>query len=53
MASATKKTKLGCENRAFNNDWTLKYLFISPNLPNSNPMCLLCDECVSAVKEYN
>jgi len=53
MASAIKKTKLGCENRALNNDGTLKYLFISPNLPNSNPMCLLCNECVSAVKEYN
>ena len=53
MASATKKTKLGCENHAFNNDWTMKYLFISLNLPNSNPMCLLCNECVSAVKEYN
>ena len=55
MASAIKKTKLGCENRSFNNDWILKYLFISPNLPNlpSKPMCLLCNECVSAVKEYN
>ena len=53
MARANKKTKLESENRALNDDWTLKYLFISPTIPNSKPMCLLCNECVSSVKEYN
>lgn len=47
MVSASKNAKLECRNRVFNNDWTLNYLFISPT------MCLLCNECVSAVKEYN
>ena len=28
MASVAKKTKLELENRNFNKDWTLKYLFI-------------------------
>ena len=44
-----KKQKLDYETHNFNDDCTL------PNLhrPNSKPMCLLCNECVSAVKEYN
>jgi len=45
MASVTKKTKLDYETRNFNNDCTL------PTLYNSKPMCLLCNECVSSVKE--
>jgi len=45
MASGTKKTKLDSETPNFNDDCTL------PTLLNSKPMCLLCNECVSAVKE--
>jgi len=33
MASRAKKTKLDSETRNFNDDWTLKYLFILPTLP--------------------
>ena len=37
MASLAKKTKLESETRHFNDDWTLKYLFILPTVavPNS------------------
>jgi len=51
MASRAKKTKLDSETRNFNNDWALKYLFKLATLPNSKPMCLLCNECVSTAKE--
>jgi len=51
QAEKTKMPKLDSEN--FNGDWTLKYLFILPTLPNSKPVYLLCNECVSVVKEYN
>ena len=53
MVSLSKRTKLDSETRNFNDDWTLKYFIILPNLPNSKPMCVLCNECVSAMKEYN
>jgi len=29
------------------------FIYITPTLPNSKPMCLPCNERVSAVKEYN
>ena len=48
-----KKTELYSDSRNFNDECTLKYLFILPTLPNSKLMCLLCNECVSTVKEYN
>jgi hypothetical protein len=47
---ATKKRKLDHENRVSNNDWENKYYFIEIN---GKPMCLLCNESVSALKEYN
>jgi hypothetical protein len=47
---STKKRKLDYENRVFNNDWENKYYFIEIN---GKPMCLLCNETVSALKEYN
>lgn len=53
MASTSKEAKLDCKNRVFNNDWTLKYLFISPTLPNSKPMCLICNECVSVLSSVD
>jgi hypothetical protein len=53
MGKVAKKTKLDSKTRNFNNDWTMKYLFILPNVPDLKPMCVLCTECVSAVKEYN
>ena len=53
MASVAKKTKLESENRNFNKGWTLKYLFILSTQPNSKPMCLLCNESLSVLKEYN
>jgi hypothetical protein len=46
----TKKRKLDYENRIFNNEWENKYYFIEIN---GKPMCLLCNETVSALKEYN
>jgi len=53
MTSQAKKTKLDSETRNFNDDCTLKCLFILLTLHNSKPMCLLWNECVLAVKEYN
>ena len=53
MASVANKTKLESENRNFDKDWTLKYLFILSTEPNSKPMCLLCNECLLVLKEYN
>ena len=56
MASWAKKNKilLDSETCNFTDDWKMKYLFILPTPPNSKPAhYLLCNECVSAVQEYN
>jgi hypothetical protein len=45
-----KKRKVDTECRAFNEEWTWKYFFMAHN---QKPMCLLCQETVAVVKEYN
>ena len=54
MASpVTKKINLSA-NRNLNVAWTEKYLFILlDSSSNPKPMCILCYEKVSEVKEYN
>ena len=49
----SKKRKLDTENRCFNETWTTKYAFILPAAINAKPMCVICNECVSVLKEYN
>ncbi len=53
MSSSTLKRKIANENRQFNPAWTDKYLFILPPHPNAKPMCLICNECVAVLKDYN
>lgn len=56
MALSTLATVVITENGdncRFNNEWTNKYSFIILTVPNAKPMCLLCNECVSVVKEHN
>ena len=56
MASRANETKLDSETRNFNNVISTMLhveIFILQTLPSSKPMCLLCNECVSAVKEYD
>ena len=51
--SKPKKRKVDGENRQFNSEWTEKYLFTLPSAASSKPMCLLCNEAISVIKEYN
>lgn len=53
MSLSTLKRKIDNENRHFNPAWTDKYCFILPPTPNAKPMCLLCNDCVAVLKEYN
>ncbi len=53
MSFSTLKRKIANENRQFNPAWTDKYLFILPPHPNAKPMCLICNECVAVLKDYN
>lgn len=53
MSFSTLKRQIGEENRRFNPAWTDKYVFILPPSPNAKPMCLLCNECVAVLKDYN
>ena len=53
MALSTQKRQVDTENRRFNPAWTDKYLFILPPNPNAKPMCLICNECVAVLKDYN
>uniref|UniRef100_A0A8C5N8A0 DUF4371 domain-containing protein n=1 Tax=Gouania willdenowi TaxID=441366 RepID=A0A8C5N8A0_GOUWI len=53
MTFSTLKRKIEEENRRFNPSWTDKYLFILPPGPNAKPKCLLCNECVAVLKDYN
>ncbi|KAI2646908.1 SCAN domain-containing protein 3 [Labeo rohita] len=53
MSFSTLKRKIANENRKFNPAWTDKYLFILPPHPNAKPMCLICNECVGVLKDYN
>ena len=49
----SKKRKVSSENRIFNDEWTDNYAFILPSFMNAKPTCLICNEGVSAFKEYN
>uniref|UniRef100_A0A671WXQ4 DUF4371 domain-containing protein n=1 Tax=Sparus aurata TaxID=8175 RepID=A0A671WXQ4_SPAAU len=51
--SKPKKRKIDSENRQFQSEWTDKYLFILPAVTSTKPVCLLCNECMSVMKEYN
>ena len=51
--SKNLKRKIDCENRVFNEEWTDKYVFIMPSFVNAKPLCLICNESVSVLKEYN
>ncbi len=45
-----KKRKFNYENRSFNTDWELKYFFINQN---EKPICLICNNSVTAFKASN
>uniref|UniRef100_A0A673GVJ7 SPIN-DOC-like zinc-finger domain-containing protein n=1 Tax=Sinocyclocheilus rhinocerous TaxID=307959 RepID=A0A673GVJ7_9TELE len=46
----SKKRKIDAEGRQFNERWESEYMFV---LQREKPICLLCCETVSVVKEYN
>lgn len=48
--SFSKKRKIDNESRVFLDKWTALYLFIEVN---KKPVCLVCSQQVSVVKEYN
>jgi hypothetical protein len=50
MASTSKVRKVDSECRIFQERWTERYFFINNN---NNPLCLICNETVSVLKEYN
>ena len=45
-----KKRKVETESRIFQEKWTIDYFFTQIN---EKPVCLLCSESVSVMKEYN
>lgn len=45
-----KKRKISDESRIFQDKWTLNYFFVEFR---SKPVCLICRESVSVLKEYN
>ncbi len=47
---SSKKRKFNYENRSFNTDWELKYFFINQN---EKPICLICNNSVTAFKASN
>jgi hypothetical protein len=51
--SKQKKRKVDVENRLFKSEWTEKYLFTLPSATSSKPVCLVCNEAISMMKEYN
>lgn len=51
--SKNLKRKVNSENRIFHDEWTENYAFILPSFINAKPTCLICNEGVSACKEYN
>ncbi|KAM7390384.1 hypothetical protein PAMA_008515 [Pampus argenteus] len=51
--SKNLKRKRNSENRIFHDEWTENYAFILPSFINAKPTCLICNEGVSACKEYN
>ena len=51
MSTPVRQKRKYCnENRVFNEQWTMQYLFIESN---GKPLCLICQETISVVKEYN
>ncbi|XP_066445082.1 general transcription factor II-I repeat domain-containing protein 2-like [Eleutherodactylus coqui] len=46
----SSKRKIDAEGRQFNEKWESEYLFV---LQGEKPLCLLCHEAVSVLKEYN
>ena len=50
MATAPKKRRVEDELRVFQTKWTECYFFIEFN---NKPICLICNESISVLKEYN
>ena len=48
--ATNKKKKVDTESRIFQEKWTIDYFFTQIN---EKPVCLLCSESVSVMKEYN
>lgn len=48
--SGGKKRKVDTEGRQFQEKWTEEFFFI---LKNGKPICLLCNESISVMKEFN
>lgn len=51
MLSGGKKRKVDTECRQFQEKWTDEYYFFS--MHNGKPVCLLCNESISVLKEFN
>ena len=51
MSTPVRRKRKYCdENRVFNEQWTMQYLFIESN---GKPLCLIGQETISVVKVYN
>ena len=51
MSTPVRRKRKYCdENRVFNEQWIMQYLFIESN---GKPLCLICQETIFVVKEYN
>ena len=48
---ATRKRKVDDECRIFNKEWGEKYFFVETN--DQKASCLICNESVAVMKEYN
>ena len=46
----SKKRKMDAEGRPLNERWESEYMFV---LQGEKPACVLCNEAVSVMKEYN
>ncbi|XP_045678765.1 general transcription factor II-I repeat domain-containing protein 2-like isoform X1 [Phyllostomus hastatus] len=46
----SSKRKIDAEGRQFNDRWESEYMFV---FQGENPVCLLCYETISVIKEYN
>jgi hypothetical protein len=46
------KRKISSECRDFNSDWTERYFFTLSRC-KTKPLCLICNESIAAMKEYN
>lgn len=50
MATVTRKRKVDCEGRRFQDKWKLEYFVTEIR---NNCVCLICQETVAVFKEYN